>query len=95
MDTHSYQVWQEKRKVRSDQTVQTDDEILHFRREHGATIFHPAGIAKMESARDAMAVVGYRMRVPGMEALRVVDVSVMPTLEAAAGAAPASGLNGR
>jgi len=44
----------------------------------GATIFHPSGTAKMGT--DAMAVVDARLRVHGIDGLRVVDCSVMPTL---------------
>jgi choline dehydrogenase-like flavoprotein len=42
------------------------------------TIYHPVGTARMGS--DEMAVVDPQLRVRGIEALRVVDVSVMPTL---------------
>jgi choline dehydrogenase len=58
--------------------VQTDDEILDFARENGATIFHPSGTCKMGS--DPMAVVDPSLRVHGVEGLRVVDCSIMPTL---------------
>jgi choline dehydrogenase len=46
----------------------------------GTTIFHPVGTAKMGRANDAMAVVDERLRVIGLERLRVVDASVMPTI---------------
>jgi choline dehydrogenase-like flavoprotein len=46
----------------------------------GTTIFHPVGTAKMGRATDAMAVVDERLRVIGLEGLRVVDASVMPTI---------------
>ena len=46
----------------------------------GTTIFHPVGTAKMGGASDAMAVVDERLRVIGLERLRVVDASVMPTI---------------
>ncbi|MBM3354586.1 MAG: choline dehydrogenase, partial [Betaproteobacteria bacterium] len=45
---------------------------------HGATIFHPSGTCKMGS--DPMAVVDDRLRVHGLQALRVVDCSIMPAL---------------
>ena len=44
----------------------------------GTTIFHPVGTAKMGIETDPMAVVDERLRVRGVEALRVVDASVMP-----------------
>jgi choline dehydrogenase-like flavoprotein len=46
----------------------------------GTTIFHPVGTAKMGVAGDADAVVDARLRVHGMENLRVVDASIMPTI---------------
>ena len=58
----------------------SDDDLLEFARARGATIFHPAGTCKMGPARDAQAVVDPQLRVHGVDALRVVDCSVMPTL---------------
>jgi choline dehydrogenase-like flavoprotein len=46
----------------------------------GTTIFHPIGTAKMGLPSDPMAVVDERLRVFGIERLRVVDASVMPTI---------------
>jgi choline dehydrogenase-like flavoprotein len=46
----------------------------------GTTIFHPVGTAKMGRATDAMAVVDERLRLIGIERLRVVDASIMPTI---------------
>jgi choline dehydrogenase-like flavoprotein len=46
----------------------------------GTTIFHPVGTAKMGMASDPMAVVDERLRVRGLEGLRVIDASVMPTI---------------
>ncbi|MBS0334741.1 MAG: GMC family oxidoreductase N-terminal domain-containing protein [Proteobacteria bacterium] len=46
----------------------------------GTTIFHPVGVAKMGLASDPMAVVDERLRVIGLERLRVIDASVMPTI---------------
>jgi choline dehydrogenase len=69
-----------KREFRPGHDVNTDDEILHFCREFGATIFHPTGTARMGRANDPLAVVDERLRVHGVPGLRVVDASVMPTL---------------
>ena len=69
-----------KREFRPGPEVRTDDEILHFCREYGATIFHPSGTAKMGPASDPLSVVDHRLRVHGVAGLRVVDCSVMPTL---------------
>ncbi len=58
--------------------VQSDEQIRDFIRRRAETIYHPVGTCKM--GRDAMAVVDPRLRVHGLEALRVVDASIMPTL---------------
>lgn len=46
----------------------------------GTTIFHPVGTAKMGTATDPQAVVDARLRLYGIEGLRVVDASIMPTI---------------
>jgi len=46
----------------------------------GTTIFHPVGTAKMGLSSDPMAVVDERLRVAGIEHLRVIDASVMPAI---------------
>jgi choline dehydrogenase len=46
----------------------------------GTTIFHPVGTAKMGTANDPMAVVDERLRLVGIDCLRVVDASIMPTI---------------
>jgi choline dehydrogenase len=46
----------------------------------GTTIFHPVGTAKMGLASDPLMVVDGELRVAGIERLRVVDASVMPTI---------------
>ena len=58
--------------------AQTDEELLGFCRDYGATIFHPSGTCRMGA--DPMAVVDDQLRVHGLGGLRVVDCSVMPTL---------------
>ncbi len=49
-------------------------------RNRAETIYHPVGTCKMGPATDANAVVDTHMRVRGVDGLRVVDASVMPTL---------------
>jgi choline dehydrogenase len=46
----------------------------------GTTIFHPVGTAKMGPASDMESVVDARLRVHGIDRLRVVDASIMPTI---------------
>jgi choline dehydrogenase-like flavoprotein len=57
---------------------QSDEELAKVAGDISTTIFHPVGTAKMGS--DAMAVVDERLRVLGLEGLRVVDASVMPSI---------------
>lgn len=52
--------------------------IADYVRENVATFHHPVGTCKM--GYDSLAVVDDRLRVHGLEALRVIDASVMPTL---------------
>lgn len=57
---------------------QSDDELLEAARLYSQTIYHPVGTCKM--GRDDMAVVDNRLRVRGIECLRVVDASIMPEI---------------
>jgi choline dehydrogenase len=66
------------REVKPGAQVDSDEALLDYARQAGATIFHPSGTCKM--GHDAMAVVDERLRVHGVSGLRVVDCSVMPTL---------------
>jgi len=67
-----------KREIKPGPDAQSDADILEFCRNTGATIFHPSGTCRMGS--DTMAVVDARLRVHGIQGLRVVDCSIMPTL---------------
>jgi choline dehydrogenase-like flavoprotein len=58
--------------------VRSDDDIRSVLRERVDTVYHPVGTCKMGT--DAMAVVDPTLKVHGIEALRVVDASIMPTL---------------
>ena len=68
--------------------AQTDSEILNEVGNIGTTIFHPVGTCRMGAANDPMAVVDSDLRVLGINCLRVVDASVMPTITSGNTAAP-------
>ena len=76
-----------KREVKPGLESGSDAELLEFCRNTGATIFHPTGTCRM--GVDASAVVDPRLRVNGIQGLRVVDCSVMPTLVSGNTNAPA------
>ncbi len=58
--------------------MNTDAEIEQVLRDRSDTLYHPVGTCKM--GVDAMAVVDPRLKVHGMQGLRVVDASIMPTI---------------
>jgi len=60
--------------------VQTDDELLGAAKQRGTTTFHPSGTCRMGPASDALAVVDEQLRVRGLDGLRVIDASIMPTM---------------
>ena len=57
---------------------QTDDEILDAARQISQTIYHPTSTCRM--GQDPDAVVDERLRVRGIQALRIADASVMPAI---------------
>jgi choline dehydrogenase len=60
--------------------VESDDELLGAAKERGTTTFHPSGTCRMGPASDPLAVVDDQLRVHGLESLRVIDASIMPTM---------------
>jgi choline dehydrogenase-like flavoprotein len=68
------------RELKPGANLQSDDELQRAAGEIGTTIFHPVGTAKMGLAEDPLAVVDERLRVHGLDGLRVVDASVMPRI---------------
>ena len=67
-----------EREVHPGSKAIDDAALLEFARNNGATIFHPSCTCKM--GNDPMAVVDARLRVHGIDGLRVVDCSIMPLL---------------
>src|SRR5262249_3560846 len=56
----------------------SDDAIAEHIRQTAETLYHPVGTCKLGGERDALAVVDDKLRVRGVEGLRVVDASVIP-----------------
>ena len=58
--------------------TRSDEELLDFARQKGTTIFHPTSTCRM--GQDDKAVVDERLRVRGIDKLRIADGSIMPTV---------------
>lgn len=67
--------------------IVSDEAILEYVKDQAESVYHPVGTCKMGS--DDMAVVDDRLRVHGIENLRVVDVSIMPNIVSGNTNAPA------
>jgi choline dehydrogenase len=63
--------------------VQSDDELMGYARQYGSTAYHLIGTARMGPATDPSAVVDDELRLHGMQGLRVVDASIMPSMPSA------------
>jgi choline dehydrogenase len=68
------------REIKPGVQFESDADLATLAGDIGTTIFHPVGTAKMGPASDPGAVVDARLRVHGVQGLRVVDASVMPTI---------------
>lgn len=68
------------REYRPGDAVRSDDDILDFIRATGSSIYHPSGTCRMGPAPDRGDVVDARLRVHGLDGLRVADCSIMPRL---------------
>jgi choline dehydrogenase len=68
------------REIQPGSDVQSDAQIDDFIREHVQSAYHPSCSCRMGSVDDPMAVVDPQTRVIGVEALRVVDSSIMPSI---------------
>jgi choline dehydrogenase len=68
------------REIQPGASVQTDEQIDAFIRAKVESAYHPSCSCKMGTAQDPMAVVDPETRVHGLEGLRVVDSSIMPSV---------------
>ena len=67
---------------------QNDEEIEEWIRQAAETVFHPTSSCKMSIPSDRMGVVDKTLKVYGIESLRVVDASIMPTINSGNTQAP-------
>ena len=67
-------------EMRPGPEAESDEALLDYARGTGATTYHPMGTCKMGTAEDPLAVVDERLVVRGLQGLRVIDASVMPTM---------------
>jgi choline dehydrogenase len=65
-------------EIEPGKAVQSDEEMLDFIRQRGSTTYHPVSTCRM--GQDAKAVVDERLRVRGIDGLRVIDASIMPAV---------------
>ena len=68
--------------------AQTDEELVKAAGDVGTTIFHPVGTTRMGRDDDDLAVVDSSLRVRGVNALRIVDAGIMPTITSGNTASP-------
>lgn len=68
------------REIAPGDSVQSDDELDAFIRDHAESAYHPCGTCRMGAASDAMSVVDAECRVIGVEGLRVADSSIFPRI---------------
>jgi choline dehydrogenase-like flavoprotein len=67
-----------KGEIQPGPDIKSDADLLAYARRAGNTLYHPVGTCRM--GEDPRAVVDSRLRVRGIQGLRVIDASVMPTL---------------
>ncbi|MCZ8187241.1 MAG: GMC family oxidoreductase N-terminal domain-containing protein [Beijerinckiaceae bacterium] len=70
----------EPEEYRPGPEIRSETDLIRAAGDLGTTIFHPVGTARMGRRDDPQAVVDERLSVIGVEGLRVIDASVMPTI---------------
>lgn len=78
-DSHALKEWV-VREVAPGPELQSDEELGAYARRYSNTVYHPSVTCKMGAADDSNAVVDPRLRVRGVEGLRVADASIFPEL---------------
>ena len=68
------------RELKPGLQIASEEELQRAAGDLGTTIFHPVGTCKMGPAHDTTAVVDGELRVHGVQGLRVIDASIMPTI---------------
>ena len=68
------------RELKPGPDCQDDEDMLTYVRKTGASVYHVMGTCKMGTDTDPMAVVDERLKVRGLEGVRVIDASIMPTM---------------
>jgi choline dehydrogenase len=63
--------------------VRSDEEVLQWARQYGSTVWHLIGTCRMGPAIDKSTVVSDELKVHGLQNLRVIDASVMPSMPSA------------
>lgn len=79
MDQPAMQQFQPK-EMKPGPEYETDEQLQQVAGDIGTTIFHPVGTAKMGKSDDPLAVVDSKLRVIGMQGLRIADASIMPSI---------------
>jgi choline oxidase len=61
-------------------SLTTDNDLAAFAKRYSNTVYHPSGTCRMGAADDDLAVVDPRLKVRGMDGLRIADASIFPEL---------------
>ncbi|MEM8704181.1 MAG: choline dehydrogenase [Pseudomonadota bacterium] len=68
------------KEIQPGDTVQSDEQLNDFIREHVESAYHPCGTCRMGATDDPLAVVDPECRVIGVDGLRVADSSIFPLI---------------
>ncbi|MFI9272222.1 GMC family oxidoreductase [Kitasatospora sp. NPDC052896] len=71
-----------KREVCPGPEITSDEELSEYARKVAHTVYHPAGTCRMGDPDDRLAVVDPQLRIRGLDAIRIADASVFPTMPA-------------